>query len=289
MIKTLKQHIFRSPYQSLAAILVVSLSLFLVCVFFLLGSGSEKILRYFEARPQVSAFLKDEAKPQDIELIKAKIVSDSNVKKVDFISKEDALKIYQQQNKDKPLLLEMVTAKILPASLEVSTYNLGSLKNVAEILKKEPLVEDVMYQEDVVLSLSNWVQTMRKIGGGIAIFLLLIAIMTVLIIIGMKMSQRKEEIEILKLMGASIWQICLPFYFEGIIYGLIAGFVSWGLGYLALLYSTPFLIKFLAGIPLLPVPFVFMLEVLAGLLGVGALVGFLGSCLAVSRFSKAVR
>lgn len=289
MIKVLKQHIFRSPYQSLAAVLIVSLSLFLINTFVLLGFGSQKILQYFESRPQVSAFLKDEAKPQDIELIKAKILADKSVKSVEFVSKEDALKIYQEQNKDKPLLLEMVTAKILPASLEVSTYSLGSLKNVAEMLKKEPLVEDVIYQEDVVLSMANWMQTMREIGLGLIIFLLSISVLTVLTVIGMKIAQRKEEIEILKLLGASTGDINLPFYLEGVIYGAVAAFFSWSLNYLAILIATPQINRFFTGVELLPVPLVFMLEVLAGLLGLGVLVGFLGSFLAVSRFSKTIR
>jgi cell division transport system permease protein len=289
MFKTVKQHIFRSPYQSLAAVLVVSFSLFLICLCFLLGAGSEAILRHFETRPQISAFLKDEVKPQEVELLIAKIQGTGKVKQVDYVTKEEALKIYREQNKDKPLLLEMVTAKILPASLEVATYDLSSLKEIAGMLKKESAVEDVIYQEDVVSTLSQWVITIRKGGLGLAVFLLLVATFSILVVLGMKISQRKEEIEILKLLGASAGDICLPFYIEGIIYGLLAAVVSWGLSYLIILYATPFLVKFLAGIPLLPVPLFFMLTVLAGLLGLGAMVGFLGSFLAVSRFSRAVR
>jgi len=289
MFKTVKQHIFRSPYQSLAAILVVSFSLFLICLCFLLGTGLQMVLRHFETRPQISAFLKDEVKPQEVELLIAKVQGMGKVKKVDYISKEEALKIYRELSKDKPLLLEMVTAKILPASLEVAAYDLSSLKEIAEVLKKESAVEDVIYQEDVVSTLAYWVVTIRKGGAGLAVFLLLVATFSILVVLGMKISQRKEEIEILKLLGASASYICLPFYLEGIIYGLLAALVSWGLGYLLILYSTPFLVKFLAGIPLLPVPFLFMLTVLGGLLGLGAIVGFLGSFLAVSRFSRAVR
>ncbi|HUW24009.1 MAG TPA: permease-like cell division protein FtsX [Patescibacteria group bacterium] len=289
MIKTVKQHIFRSPYQSLAAILVVSFSLFLICLCFLLGAASQTILLHFEARPQVSAFLKDEVKPQEVELLTAKVQGTGKVKKVDYISKEEALTIYKEQNKDKPLLLEMVTAKILPASLEVSAYDLSSLKDVAEMLKKEPAVEDVIYQEDVVSTLANWMVTVRRGGSALAVFLLLVAVFSILVVLGMKISQRKEEIEILKLLGASAGYICLPFYLEGIIYGLLAAVVSWGLSYLIILYTTPFLIKFLAGIPLLPIPLFFMLAVLGGLLGLGVIIGFLGSFLAVSRFSRAVR
>jgi len=289
MFKTLKQHIFRSPYQSMAAVLVVTVSLFLICVFFLLGVGSQAVLQYFESRPQVSAFLKDEIKPQEIELIKAKIESTGEVKNVEYISKEKALEIYREQNKDKPLLLEMVTAKILPASLEISPKSLDSLKVVAEILKKEPMVEDVIFQEDVISSLASWVRTIRKIGLVLAAFLFLVSSLTILVILGMKISQHKEEIEILKLLGASSVYICLPFYLEGIVYGMLAAFFSWGLSYLAILYITPFLVNFLAGIPILPVPLFFMMEILAGLLALGGIVGFLGSFLAVFHFVRTVR
>lgn len=289
MFKTVKQHIFRSPYQSLAAILIVSISLFLISLSFLLGAGLQTILRHFETRPQISAFLKDEIKPQEVELLIAKVQGTGKVKQVDYITKEEALAIYREQNKDKPLLLEMVSAKILPASLEISTYDLSSLEEIAEMIKKESAVEDVIYQEDVVSTLSRWMMTIRKGGLGLAVFLLLVATFSILVVLGMKISQRKEEIEILKLLGASASHICLPFYLEGIIYGLLAAVVSWGLSYLMILYATPFLVKFLAGIPLLPVPFFFMLALLAGLLGLGAIIGFVGSLLAVSRFSRAVR
>ena len=287
MFKTLKQHIFRSPYQSLAAILVVSLSLFLICVFFLLGAGSHKVLNYFESRPQVIAFLKDEAKPQEIELLKAKIEATGKVKKVTFVSKEDALKIYRQLFKDNPLLLEMVTAKILPASLDIQPNNLSSLKETALLVKDEPIVESVDYEEDVVLRLASFTSFLRNTGLIIAAFLLLVAVLTVLVILGMRISQRKDDIDILKLLGASGFYICLPLYLEGIIYGVLAAIIAWGLSYLLLLYLTPFLVKFLADVSLLPVPFLFMLTVLGGLVLLGILVGFLGSFFAVSRFMRA--
>lgn len=289
MNRTVKQYIFRSPYQSLAAVLVVSFSLFVISVFFLIGAGSQTILKYFESRPQISAFLKDEAKPAEVELLKTKLQETGKVKNVDYISKEDALKIYKEQNKDEPLLLEMVTAKILPASLEISSNDLNSLKEVAEILKKEPIVEDVVFQEDVIQALSKWMVTIRGVGIALAIFLLLVSILTILVILGMKISQRKEEIEILKLLGASPGYIRTPFYLEGIIFGLTGAIFSWGVSYLAILYSTPFLVGFLGTIPLLPVPFLFMLEILGGLLVLGVIIGFLGSFLAVVRFQKSVR
>lgn len=289
MFKILKKNIFRSPYQSLAVILNVSLALLLICTFFLIGAGSKAVLSFFESRPQVIAYLKDGIKSQDIELLKGKIESTGKAKEVHYISKEEALKIYKDLFKDKPVLLEMVTANFLPASLEISTNNIASLEEVAEILEKEPIVEDVDFQKDVVSTLSSWLGSLRKFGFVIAVFLLLNSLLAILVVLGMRISQRKEEIEILRLLGASCWYISSPIYLEGIFYGLFSAVISWGLCYLLILYLTPFLSQVLAGIPIFPVSPVFMLEILAGLSLLGGFVGFLGSLLAASRFLRASR
>lgn len=289
MFKRFKQNIVRSPYQAMAAIFVVSLSFFVVTIFFLLGVTSQQILQFFESKPQVTAFLKDEATIQEIELLRAKLESTSEIKKVLFVSKDEALKIYREQNKDKPLLLEMVTAKILPASLEISTRDLSSLKEVAQMLKSEQIIEDVIFQEDVVSSLSTWVLTIRKSGIFIGIFLLAVAFFTILIIIGIKISRKKDDVEIYKLLGAHSSYIAGPLYMEGIFYGMLSGFIAWGLGYLTILYTTPFWLNFLSGIITFPIPFLFMAEVLGGLLLLGLFIGFFGSFLAVSRFLRIFR
>jgi len=289
MFKTAWQYIKRSPYQSAAAILIMTLAFFIIGVFMVVAVGGETILRFLETRPQITAFLKEEVKPQQVELLKSKLETTGKILKVRFVSKEEALNIYKEENKNNPLLLEMVTAKILPASLEVSAINLAALPEIAKTLKAEPIVEEVIFQEDVVSVLSNWLQTLRLAGAFLVGFLILISVLTVLIVIGMKISAKKEEIEILALVGANKWYIRWPFIIEGVIYGLASGFISWLSSYLLLLYSTPFLVAFLAGIPLFPVAWQFIISLLAGLLLLGLLVGGMGSFMATKRFLKAVK
>ncbi len=269
--------------------MVVSLSFFLISVFFLLGAGSQVILQFFESKPQVIAYLKDEAKLQDIEVLIAKMQSTGKVKKIDYLSKENALNLYKELFKDQPLLLEMVSAKILPASLEISPNSLSSIKELSEMLKRELIIEDVDYEEDVVAALSKFVLALKKVGLVVAGFLLCVAVLNVLVVLGMRISQRKEESEVLKLLGASFWYICSPVYLEGIFYGLVAAIISWGVTYVLIFYATPVLTGFFSGVPLLPIPQIFMLEVLGGLLGLGVAVGFLGSFLAILRSGRSVR
>lgn len=285
-LKTTWTHIRRSPYKALAAVGIMTLSFFIASVFVLTATGLQTILHYFETRPQVTAFFKDEITTEQAEGLKVKLAKTGKIKDVTYISKEEALEIYREQNKDDPLLLEMVTAKILPASLEVSTVDLSYLKEIAQILQEEPGVEEVIFQEDIVQSLHRWTSALRKVGMVLIGALGLVSFLIILIIIGMKVALHREEIEILQLLGASSWYIRAPFVLEGVFYGLVGAFLGWGISYLCLLYSTLFLVDFLAGMPIFPIPIFFMLLILGVELLAGVLIGIFGSLLAVKRYLK---
>ncbi len=285
-LKTTWTHIRRSPYQASAAIGIMFLTFFLASVTVLVAAGSQMLLQYFETRPQVTAFFKDDVKADEIEILKQKLTQTGKVNSTKFVSKEEALAIYREQNKNDPLLLEMVTANILPASLEVSTTDINFLGEIAQTLRDESVVEEVIFQEEVVKSLKNWTDTLREIGLVLIGFLVFISTLIVLIIVSMKVALRKEEVEILRLIGATNWYIRAPFIFEGIFYGMVGAILGWGAAFLLLLYATPFLVNFLAGIPLLPVPIVFMLIILGIELLAGIFIGSFGSFLAVKRYLK---
>ena len=285
-LKTTWTHIRRAPYQALAATLIMVLTFFVATIFVLTAAGSQAILNWFETRPQVTAFFEDKVTMEQVDILKAKLAQTGKIKEAKYVSKEEALAIYREQNKNDPLLLEMVTANILPASLEVSTTNISYLGEIAQILRQESGVEEVIFQEDVVRSLNNWTNVLRKIGIGLIATLGGVSLLIILVIIGMKVALRREEIEILQLIGGTDWYIRAPFIFEGIFYGVVGAILAWGISYLLLLYSTPFLVGFLAGIPILPVPFLFMLALLGAEILVGALIGTLGSLIAVRRYLK---
>lgn len=285
-LQTFWTYIRRSPYQALAAVSIMTLTFLVASVFALAAVGSQALLRYFETRPQVTAFFEDQFTTEKVEALKAKLAETRKVKEMKYISKEEALAIYREQNKNDPLLLEMVTANILPASLEVSTLDIKYLGEIADLLRNEEGVEEVIFQEEVVQALHGWTTNLRRVGIVLVGALALVSLLIVLIIIGMKVALHRDEIEILQLMGASGWYIRAPFVLEGTFYGILGAFLAWGVTYLLLLYSTPFLIEFLGGIPLLPVPAPLMLALLGGKVFAGFIIGLLGSLLAVKRYLR---
>jgi len=282
--KTTWRNLRRSPYQAFAAVLIMTLTFLVVSFFTFLLVGSSKIVNYFESKPQVTAFFRNEAKQEDINALEDSLKASGQVASLKFVSKQEALKIYREQNKNDPLLLDLVTADILPASLEISAAKIGYLEGISKTLKQSPIVSEVIYQRDIVSTLTSWTSALRRIGFALVVILAFASIFIVLTIVGLKISQRKEDIEIMRLLGATNWYIRWPFVFEGIFYGIFGAFIGWLLSSAALLYATPFLESFLRGIPILPVSYLFLLELLGLEILLAVILGALSSYLAVLRY-----
>jgi len=284
--KTAWKNIRRSPYQALAAILIMTLTFLVVSFFTFLVVGSSKIINYFESKPQVTAFFKNDSKQSDINSLQNTLSATGKIASIKFVSKDDALKIYREQNKDDPLLLDLVTADVLPSSFEISTYKIEDLASVSNALQKSSIVSDVIYQKDVVSTLTSWTGAMRKLGIALVILLSLVSVFIMVTIIGIKISQRKEDIEIMRLIGATSWYIRWPFILEGVFYGIVGALVGWVISTLSLLYATPFLESFLKGIPVLPASAGDLAILLGAEIFLAIILGVISSFLAVFRYLK---
>lgn len=248
--------------------------------------GSSRAISYFESKPQVTAFFKQEVKQEDIDTLKNSLLATNKIANIKFVSKLDALEIYKEQNKDDPLLLELVTADILPASLEISTIKIQDLSAINNMLKDSPLVSEVVFQKDVVSVLTSWTNALRTIGFSLIIILSLVSIFIMMAIVGIKISQKRQDIEIMGLLGAGRWYIRWPFIFEGIFYGTVGAILGWLISFGALLYATPFLSSFLKGMPIFPIPLIFLFGLLGAEILMAIILGTLSSFLAVLRYLK---
>jgi cell division transport system permease protein len=276
----------RTPYQSLSAIILTTLTFFCLSIFSLVLLGATQMLEFFESRPQVTAFFRDEATVADADNLKSEVSRVVAIEAAIFVSKEDALRMYAEQNQDNPLLLEMVTADILPASLEVSAKNVADLELIATTMQNNPLVEEVVFQKDVIDTLRKWLGGIRLAGLFLTALLTIASVTTIIVIIGLKFRSKKPEMYTLTLLGASNWYIRRPFVLESMLYAIAGAVIGWGASYILLLYLTPNLISFLGEIRLLPVPYFVMLALLAGEIIVGAILGGLSSLIATRRVGR---
>lgn len=254
-------------------------------IFSLVFLGSTVLLSHLESLPQATAFFKDEAKPEDIQALQQQIESSGKAASVKYVSKDEALQIYQKQHQDDKLLLELVTSDILPASLEVSAKKVSDLADISDTMKASPAVKEVILAKDVVDKLAKFSEGTRFVTILLSILLLLSLAFTTLFIISLRVVTQKEEIETLRLLGSGKWRIFWPFLLEGMVYACISAVISGVFCFLVTPYIASFYQDvFLGVLPSIPIT-VHLAVTGAGII-LGALASFVGGLIAANRYIK---
>jgi cell division transport system permease protein len=215
-----------------------------------------------------------------------------------LVSKSEALLRFREQNKDNPSVRDSITEaeNPLPPSFDVEVKDKSKLTFIEEFIKQpdvKPLLDDkdpTSYQgkkKDTVnsiLKVSNFLQIAGLISS---ILSTIISILIIFNTIRMAIFTRKQEIEIMKLVGATNWFIRGPFIFEAAMYGIIGAVVATSLGYVLLLSGGPKLSSY--GIQTGPILDYFRhypIFIIGGELLIGILIGGISSLLAMSRYLK---
>lgn len=283
---TVAKHIRRSPYQAILAILIMTFTFYTISVFAIRTVISVKLISYFESKPQVTIFFNDTVKKENISDLKNKLEGTGKTLAVEYVSKEKAFNIYKNLNKEDPLLLELVTSELLPDSLEVKAIKPEYLSELASEAKGLSYVGEVIFQKETIDTFVSWIDALKRIGVIEISILLVESVLIVLTIISIRIGMRKEEIEIMKLIGASNWFIRIPFLLEGMFYGVLGAMLGWSFSYIYLLYFTPMLQGLLKGIPIFPLSPLVMLDLLGLEIIIACILGLFASYIAVLRYIK---
>lgn len=281
------RHIRRSPFQSLIAFTTIFVSFFVFTIFLFLNFGLSSLLSHFESKPEITIFLKDGLSKSTLDSVQADLSSYPDVKEIRYVSKETALNIYKDLNKDNPLLTEMVTSSILPASFEVSAKNPKALELIAQnYTAKSEIVDEIVYQKDIIQSLLFWTNLIRRFGIISIIVLGSISFFMIFIIIGLKITNRKDEINISRLLGASQFYVKKPFLLEGTLYGAIGSFLAYLTVFLVFLNFKNKINSFFKPIVFVSQDPLFYLFSFAIEVSLGIAVGLLASFMVSRRYIK---
>jgi len=287
LFQTTWHHMRRSPFQSLIAAFAMFLSFFFISTFVIINSGLSTVLKYFETKPEITLFLKDGLDTATVENLQKDLSGYKGVKETTFISKDKALTIYKEQNKDNPLLTEMVTASILPASFEVTVSDPAVLEQIYQNYStKTDVIDEIIYQKDIITSLLNWTNATRKVGFAIIFIIASISFLTMVTIIGMKITNRKDEIKTSRLLGASSFYVKKPFILEGVIYGLFGSILGFILSFLLALFSQKTINTFFQPVTFINLSVSFCLILLFSEIIVGTFLGFIASWVGAKRYIK---
>lgn len=300
--KTALDSIRRSPFQAISAIFVLALTFFVATTVTVLVYASNKTLEYVETRPQIIVFLKDGVTEESVTALKNKLGSDKRIKDIKYVPKEEALEIYKKATEDNPLLAELVSPSIFPASLEFSTVDLSLSESVIEEVREEEIAQQVGFTAniggeksvgDVVTRLKN-VSNYIKLGGIVFVAILgVTSFLVLLVIISMRMTARKGEIEILSLIGATPAFVRSPIVMEAILYSMVGVLVGFTSSFVLWLYLAPSIISYFSQIPVLPknpADFFILFSIILGIeLVIGFTLALIGSLVAVKRSLKKAR
>jgi cell division transport system permease protein len=181
----------------------------------------------------------------------------------------------------------MVTASILPASFEVTVSEPATLEEIYQNYStRTTIIDEIIYQKDVINSLLNWTKNIRITGILITSIIGLISLLTIITIIGMKITNRKEEINISRLLGASKFYVKKPFLLEGLFYGLFGSFFGFIFTFIIILIIRNSVNNFFQPVIFFNINPVFYLEILLIELSVGSILGLFASWIGSNRYIK---
>lgn len=281
--------VFRNFALSLASISSITVTLFVVSVSVLLTYNVNNFAELAKKELTIVAFLESDLSDIEINNIENKLNRIKDVETYNFKSKQDIANEMMESSEELKIIMENWTEEDNPLNdtFEIKVTQLEVIDAVADQIRDIEGIKSLQYGEEMVKPLIAIFDVVKNISIGAVGALILVTAFLISNTIKITIFSRRREIEIMRLVGASNWNIRIPFLFEGLILGVLGSIIPIVLtiyGYNALYDNfdgqvfSPF-IKLIS-----PSPFVF--QVSAILLTIGILVGMFGSVRAVRKHLK---
>jgi len=296
MFKTGFRNLFRNAWLSIAATAIMVVTLVIVAFFAFSALFLQNQLAAVREKIDLTVFLKGEATPDQVKQLQANIQTFDNVAEVRYVSKTDALERLRTSSKDGEQLAKTATeiGNPLPASLEVRTETLENLDSLNSQIKADSgaiIVASTSNDDsdvrrkvvDRIVSISSGVS---KVGTVISVAFLLISLMIIFNTIRMAIFTRREEIEIMKLVGATNWYIRGPFLIEGAMYGIIGATIAMAITLPLINVARPLFTSYFNASDVVTFVTDRIFLVTIAMYTLGIVIGTLSSFLAISRHLK---
>ena len=218
-------NIRRSGWGGVASIATMAVSFVIVGIFLIITGNLGALVAEWKEQFQVTVFLEDGISGEQLALVRKRIQSERAVKAVTYMSKAEALQQFKRELQGKESLLEGLGENPIPASLQLRVHEAyqtpEALRQLTSSLSRVEGVEDVMYGQEWVDRLSSVIRLLRLLGLSVGLALGLASLLIVSNTIRLAVYARSEEIEVMRLVGATRLHIRAPFLLEGMIQGLL--------------------------------------------------------------------
>jgi cell division transport system permease protein len=235
IVKTGLQNFVRNATLAVAAIAVMVITLSIILFSFIANATFSKTIQDITDKIDISVYLKDSITETEKDKLLSDLNSNQSIKQVNYLSKDQVFELYKNQNKDN-LSLQLAIEQAdnqLPATIQIKPKEIEKIGDIQSFLEKEDIKklqsDPSSYSGDRRAALENITSAtnfLRKAGlASVALF----AIVSVLIIfntIRMAIFNRRDELQIMRLLGANTSYIRGPFVVETVIYGIVSAIIS---------------------------------------------------------------
>lgn len=260
--------------STFASVLTITISLVLITLYYVISIRSNETIKALKSKVELEAFLVDNYSTESLDSLRENIKRTGGVRSYDFISKEEAYKIFEEDNGKE--LLEIFEYNPLPASFRINLYDEyksnDKLEKIKEQLSKNPIVTDVIYPKKEVELIESMSSSRLFYNLIILIVVVIASLFLVSNTIRLVIFSKRKNIEIMKLLGSTKFFIQAPFLIEGIIQGILGSIIF---VIILLIFKSIFKNTYLESILTTNYWLVF---------GCGILLGLIGSAISIRMF-----
>ncbi len=289
---------WRNAYVSLASIFVLMVVLFVIAATMFVDQLLTTSLQTLQSKVDINVYFVPSAAEEDIEAIRDAVAALPDVTAVTYVSREEALARYRESKKDDQIAmqaLDELDENPLGANIAIQARELSQYENISQFLEEQriatapqaPIIETINYarNKEAIDTLNNIMAAVERSSSIITIILILAAILITFNTIRLAIYTAREEISIMRLVGASNMFIRGPFLLQGIMYGFVAGVLSLLIWYPIMVWLGPRTADFFEFNL-----FVYFVNdfsyIFAIIVGTGVVLGFVSSALAIARYLR---
>lgn len=284
----------RNSYLSIGTTGVVILVLVLFSVLMALNFISFRIISALQEKVDVTAYFKINTSEEEILKVKGDLQGLSEVQAVEYVSREKALEDFKSKHAGDVLIQESLTeldSNPLQPSLNIKAADPSQYASIATFLeanKFRSLIDKINFYENeqVIQRVESISRGIENWGLVLTMALAVIAVLVTFNTVRLTIFNQKQEIEIMRLVGASNWHIKAPYLVEGGFYGFFASLVTLVIFYPVVYLVSPKVETLMPGVSLMSYFVANMLQYVVLVFSVGILLGVVSSLVAIRRFLK---
>jgi cell division transport system permease protein len=289
---------WRNAYVSLASIFVLTIGLFVIGATMFINQLLQTSLDTLQSKVDINVYFVKDAPQEEIDRIREAVASLPDVSAVTYTSREEALAEYRERNQDDTVsmqALDELDDNPLGANIAVQAKETSQYESVANFLDEQreleqpqvPIIQDINYARNKgsIDTLTSIINATEQASFIIMMVLLIAAVLITFNTIRLAIYTSREEIAIMRLVGAGNMFIRGPFMLQGIMYGFVAGVLALLLFYPLLVWLGPRTADFFE-INLFDYYIVHFGEIFGVLVGIGVVLGLVSSILAVARYLR---